>query len=476
MTRTCALSFLPLALFGALSLSAETIAGLPLHVQKLNPKAVRVWVGDHSSSTATVALSTRQGIVVIDTLGIPVIDRELRKVIARELGRNDFKFLINTHEHDDHTRGNEVYGDCTIVAHELCAQGMKANLADTRALNWYTTRIQELEADLAKRPANAPELAGLKEELVFDKLNQGVKASQGPLTFPTRTFDKNLTLNLGDTTFELYYAGGMHSASDISIFVPEHGLLMTGDTMADAWLTDSPGCLANFTIRAGIPHDFPLLLKNWATLLAKKEQIKQLIPGHWNGTLTMKGFEDRCAYIKALWEGISQTAKEGKALESLFQEFPLRAKFPHLVNSPGITPQNHAGNLLGIWCDRTGQVSASQKLAGLLRAGASEKVIQELLAERGKQSSKYYFLEGEFNMAGYELLQENLADQAIALFRANAELYPRSWNAFDSLAEAYLKAGDTAKASANYEKSVSLNSENKNGKEALAKLKAETKR
>jgi len=469
-----AISTFTLALISALSLSAETLGGLPLHVEKLNPKTVRVWVGDHLSSTAVVAFATKQGVVVIDTLGIPVLDHELRKVIARELGRSDFRYLINTHEHSDHTQGNEVYADCAIVAHELCGPGMKANLADTRVLDWYATRIQELEADIAKRPANAPDLARLKEELIFDKLNQGVLGSQRKLTYPTRTFGETLTLNMGDTTFELYYAGGMHSASDISIFVPEHGLLMTGDTMADAWLTDTPGCLASFVVRTGVRHDFPLLLKNWDTLLAKKEQIKRLIPGHWNGTLSLKGFEDRCAYIKTLREGINQHVKDGKPLEALFRDFPLRAKYPHLVNSPGITPQNHSSTLVGIWCDLTGKKSASQKLLELVRTGASEKAMQGLLAEHGRGSSNYYFLEGEFNSAGYELLQQNQPRQSLVIFRANATLHPDSWNAFDSLAEAYLGAGDPAQAIANYKKSLVLNPENKNGRDALARLRGET--
>ena len=34
----------------------ETVAGLPLHVQKLESGAIRVWIGDHISSTATTVI------------------------------------------------------------------------------------------------------------------------------------------------------------------------------------------------------------------------------------------------------------------------------------------------------------------------------------------------------------------------------------------------------------------------------------
>ena len=46
-----------------------------------------------------------------------------------------------------------------------------------------------------------------------------------------------------------------------------------------------------------------------------------------------------------------------------------------------------------------------------------------------------------------------------------------SWNTYDSLGEAYAKAGDTALAIQNYEKSVQLNPKNEARIAALAKLK-----
>jgi predicted TPR repeat methyltransferase len=60
------------------------------------------------------------------------------------------------------------------------------------------------------------------------------------------------------------------------------------------------------------------------------------------------------------------------------------------------------------------------------------------------------------------------------MFKLNTTLYPDSWNVYDSLAEAVLKAGHTEKAIKLYEKSITLNPENKTGKDVLAKLKAGT--
>ncbi len=49
--------------------------------------------------------------------------------------------------------------------------------------------------------------------------------------------------------------------------------------------------------------------------------------------------------------------------------------------------------------------------------------------------------------------------------------YRESWNAFDSLGEAYMKAGNKELAIENYEKSLKLNPGSKSGTEALNYLK-----
>ena len=48
--------------------------------------------------------------------------------------------------------------------------------------------------------------------------------------------------------------------------------------------------------------------------------------------------------------------------------------------------------------------------------------------------------------------------------------YPKYWNAYDSIGEAYLKAGNKDLATQNYQKSVELNPKNQNGIEALKKI------
>lgn len=77
--------------------------------------------------------------------------------------------------------------------------------------------------------------------------------------------------------------------------------------------------------------------------------------------------------------------------------------------------------------------------------------------------------EGFVNQWGYNLLSSKRSAQAIALFTYNTSTWPKSGNAFDSLAEAYEGTGETAKAIDNYKRSLALNPANQH---AIDRLKA----
>ncbi len=79
--------------------------------------------------------------------------------------------------------------------------------------------------------------------------------------------------------------------------------------------------------------------------------------------------------------------------------------------------------------------------------------------------------EDELNAFGYYLLlHKGLANQALEIFKLNTALYPKSSNAFDSLAEAFETKGDKEQAVKNYKRSLELNPQNSNASEHLNKL------
>ena len=61
----------------------------------------------------------------------------------------------------------------------------------------------------------------------------------------------------------------------------------------------------------------------------------------------------------------------------------------------------------------------------------------------------------------------NASDLFFTLFRLNTELYPDSWNPYDSYGESLLEVGDTINGIKAYAKSLELNPDNYNAIEVL---------
>jgi len=76
----------------------------------------------------------------------------------------------------------------------------------------------------------------------------------------------------------------------------------------------------------------------------------------------------------------------------------------------------------------------------------------------------------QLNAFGYELIVKKRLPEALAVFSFAVELFPRSWNAYDSLAEAQVAMGKSEDAIKNYEKSLELNPANKNALEQIQKI------
>jgi glyoxylase-like metal-dependent hydrolase (beta-lactamase superfamily II) len=453
---------------------AETVAGLPLHVQTIAPGVVRVWAGDHVSSTAVSAIATRKGIVVIDATELPALDQEFRKVIARELGRDDFRFLINTHGHGDHTNGNGVYADCQIIAEEQVPGMMRENFANhARQGTWRTEDIQRQKELIASEKSTPEQKAIAQERLVLNHLAlECLKASPAP-TFPTKTFTDQMVLDCGDVTLELYQAGGTHTRSDIFILVPQKGILFTGDMMADKWLTDTPGCLATFAARTGTLEDFPVLVRSWQAMLDRKDEIKLYVPGHWNGELSYEGFKNRFDYLQALLTDVAALVKSGGDFQQFATAYTLKSKFPQLVGSPGISDRGHLMSLQHLYVIDTGKILLAEAVQNLVRSADFSAGFAKLKADLLAARDKYFFSEFDINNLGYWLVELKQLDDALLLFELNRELYPNSWNAYDSLAEGYYRKGDKQKALDLYRKSLELNPNSENGKKYIATIEKE---
>ncbi|MDP1801611.1 MAG: M56 family metallopeptidase [Bacteroidota bacterium] len=90
--------------------------------------------------------------------------------------------------------------------------------------------------------------------------------------------------------------------------------------------------------------------------------------------------------------------------------------------------------------------------------------------KKAKDSSNYFITEIDMSYAGSQLIENGKTKEAIALLKLDTEKFPDNFNAYDTYAEALLKAGDKTNAKENFKKSVQLNPGSQNGLKRLKEL------
>jgi cyclase len=122
--------------------------------------------------------------------------------------------LVNTHSNGDHTFGNQLVRGAEIIASRRCAEEMKEHTPEEFAAmmrNWQS---------LGPGAAFFHEVMGTR----FDF--EGIT-----LTFPTRTFERELTLQVGGKEIRLVEVGPAHTGGDVIAYVPQDRTVFTGDIL-----------------------------------------------------------------------------------------------------------------------------------------------------------------------------------------------------------------------------------------------------
>jgi CubicO group peptidase (beta-lactamase class C family) len=104
--------------------------------------------------------------------------------------------------------------------------------------------------------------------------------------------------------------------------------------------------------------------------------------------------------------------------------------------------------------------------------GMKQAILDYKALSKTADSGRYVFSQYQCNSLGYYLLRIDRIDDALLLFSYNTEQFPLSGNVFDSMGEAYLKAGDKAKALVSYKRSLELDPGNSNAADVIKKLQS----
>lgn len=331
---------------GALSLAATLAAtaaraekaaeGAPrpndfgLDVVRLSPRVAVVYGGPWDNGI--VAVATQKGIVVVDAPFSKSLSAAFRAAIRAELGRSDFAYLVNTHEHVCHVGGNAAYADVPIVGHESLLVEMRAMAADAG-------RAEEVagigDRELAKvreylRKADPKKLEG-PEWSLYEKVWRGIQADvrkDPSLVLPTITFDRELTLRLGDVTVRLDYYGHSHGAADTVVRVPEENLVLTAGIFYPAKVP----ALADVTEKAT-----PGEIDNWFVvmkgLLEEANDETKFLASHSRVVMKKEKYRGYVAYLEAVWNGLRSARAKGRTLEQAKADLPLSG-FPGVAGLP----------------------------------------------------------------------------------------------------------------------------------------------
>jgi hypothetical protein len=101
------------------------------------------------------------------------------------------------------------------------------------------------------------------------------------------------------------------------------------------------------------------------------------------------------------------------------------------------------------WADRS--IAITENFTNLrVKAALLDKQGDVAGAKALLQRSLAVASEADMNTYGYLLMGQDKVDSAVVIFQKNVKDYPKSWNAYDSLGEAYAKKGDLRRAISAY--------------------------
>ncbi len=146
-----------------------------------------------------------------------------------------------------------------------------------------------------------------------------------------------------------------------------------------------------------------------------------------------------------------------------------------LTNLRGANPEKFIDQVAGYY------IPALHPYTGTGLQPAASRIHKELIKQGFNKASIVYsgFLtrdsafklsESAVNEWGYMLLQTRHLKEAIEVFKLNVQLYPKSANTYDSLAEAYLASGNKEMAIKNYHRVLELKPDNTDVKEQIRLL------
>lgn len=318
---------------------------IPVGIERLSKRALVLT--DVPPSCNVTAIASSEGIIVIDTGVARSFGEGFRRIIEREFKRNDFAYVINTHADRDHTFGNQMFGDVTIIGHKNCRQAlgelkMAWDVKKNEYVSLHKDRAERSLRELKEISADSDQADVLRRQIATNNFIASDLANGQEIILPNKIFEDSLTLRSGDITLSLYYLGEGHSNCDVLVHVPQESLIVVGDafirTMLICYMKQDKFDMARYS-------------KILNKVLNDGTHVKYVVCGHGS---FMTG-EELCArrdYLDGLLEDIGQGHLESLDFETVRKGLSLDG-FYNLARIIGRTPveleDEHAALIEKYW-------------------------------------------------------------------------------------------------------------------------------
>ncbi|HYA58355.1 MAG TPA: MBL fold metallo-hydrolase [Thermoplasmata archaeon] len=221
------------------------------------------------------------GTAVFDSMLTPQAGADLRRAAERLTG-HPVTYLINSHFHGDHVRGNASFPSVRIVSTRKVRQ-----LMDEGALQALESDRQSVPAELENIRRGVPEMPP-RDRVVFEGWFEGILATPKGTAIPGPDLFVDDRLALRGPKRELWVMtfGGGHSPSDVVAFLPDEKVGFLGDLLsigfhpgvtngfAEPWI-EILNAVRNLGVERVLPGHGPLGQR--ADILAIQEYLRVLL-------------------------------------------------------------------------------------------------------------------------------------------------------------------------------------------------------
>jgi glyoxylase-like metal-dependent hydrolase (beta-lactamase superfamily II) len=282
---------------------------LARNVYLFSPAGVHGFGNDANS----VAIIGDSGVLVVDAQFSATSTRAVLDSLRRRTTR-PVRWVVNTHWHDDHIAGNQVYRaafpSVEFIAHRFMREdletegvrirtGFMGSIAGTAG--FLRSKIDKREG-IDGKPTDSTEIVAFQSYVDWIERFAAESASHVVVT-PTRVFDDSLRFSIGSTPIVLRYLGRAHTRGDIVVHLPAQRIAIIGDIV----LAPVP-----FVGTTSYPRDYAATIDGILALSATT-----IVPGHGSPLRSPQHLRDVQRMLVTITRQVDSMRRGGDSLATV---------------------------------------------------------------------------------------------------------------------------------------------------------------